>query len=71
MVLDVCHDIRSRKSVSDVVLTGGVWQNMVLLSNTVLALRQSGFTVYVHQDVPTNDGGIALGQAVVALHLLD
>jgi hydrogenase maturation protein HypF len=71
MVVDVCKQIRSLERVSDVVLSGGVWQNMVLLSSTVLDLRQAGFSVYVHREVPTNDGGIALGQAVIAQQVLD
>jgi hydrogenase maturation protein HypF len=71
MVLEVCDEIRTRASLSEVALSGGVWQNMVLLSKTVATLRASGFSVYIHRKVPANDGGIALGQAVVTLHSLD
>jgi hydrogenase maturation protein HypF len=70
MVVDVCIEIRTHSSVSDIALSGGVWQNMNLLSRTVAALRDSGFSVYIHRKVPANDGGISLGQAVVALQLL-
>jgi hydrogenase maturation protein HypF len=71
MVVEVCKEIRTCSSVSEVVLSGGVWQNMNLLSRAVTALQKSDFTVYIHREVPTNDGGICLGQAVVALHMLE
>jgi hydrogenase maturation protein HypF len=47
-------------------LTGGCFQNALLLELTVARLRESGFRPYWHQRVPPNDGGIALGQAVAA-----
>jgi hydrogenase maturation protein HypF len=71
MVVDVCKKIRNISSVSEVVLSGGVWQNMNLLSKAVTALQESDFRVYIHREVPTNDGGLCLGQAVVALHMLE
>jgi len=49
-----------------VVLTGGCFQNRYLLEQSVLRLSQAGFKPYWHQRVPTNDGGIALGQVVAA-----
>jgi hydrogenase maturation protein HypF len=67
MVLEVCRLIRDRDGVSEVALSGGVWQNVTVLSHTVERLRQDGFTVYVHQRVPANDGGLALGQLAVAV----
>ena len=67
IVLDVCLRIRGDHHVSEVVLSGGVWQNMALLARTVRLLNQSSFTVHVHRQVPTNDGGLALGQAVVGI----
>jgi hydrogenase maturation protein HypF len=70
IVIDACVKIRKRSSVSDVTLSGGVWQNMVLLSKTVKSLREMDFSVHIHRQVPANDGGLALGQAVVALHTL-
>jgi hydrogenase maturation protein HypF len=71
MVDQVCRAIRDQSDVEEVALSGGVWQNMVLLSRTVRLLRQSGFKVYVHRQVPTNDGGLSLGQAVVAAQRLN
>ncbi|MBX3330801.1 MAG: carbamoyltransferase HypF [Nitrospira sp.] len=51
-----------------VVLTGGCFQNRLLLSLARTYLEQVGFTVYSHALVPPNDGGLSLGQAVVAAH---
>jgi hydrogenase maturation protein HypF len=49
-----------------VVLSGGVFQNMFLLEMSCLLLSKDGFEVFTHHRVPTNDGGISLGQAAVA-----
>jgi len=66
----ICDQIRSRTGCSTVALSGGVWQNQYLLTRTVDQLKSAQFTVLVHHQVPANDGCIALGQAVVAAHLL-
>jgi hydrogenase expression/formation protein HypC len=49
-----------------VVLSGGVWQNLVLLRLSMALLTDAGFQVLVHRRVPANDGGLALGQAMIA-----
>jgi hydrogenase maturation protein HypF len=49
-----------------VVLSGGVFQNVRLLDRTFDLLSGNDFAVYTHHRVPTNDGGIALGQALIA-----
>ncbi len=61
-----CLRAREGSGLTTVALSGGVWQNMLLLTTTVDALEAAGFTVLVHHRVPTNDGGISLGQAAVA-----
>jgi hydrogenase maturation protein HypF len=68
MIHETCRSIRQQSSARRVVLSGGVWQNMTLLGRTVNLLSNDNFEVYVHQRVPANDGGISLGQAVIALH---
>jgi hydrogenase maturation protein HypF len=52
--------------VRDVVLSGGVFQNAYLTARTSVLLEEHGFRVFTHHQVPANDGGISLGQAVLA-----
>jgi hydrogenase maturation protein HypF len=66
VVVDVCRWQREETGIDAVALSGGVFQNVTLLGLVVPRLRDAGFTVYTHRQVPPNDGGIALGQAVVA-----
>jgi hydrogenase maturation protein HypF len=66
LILKVCSIIRSDFRLSEVVLSGGVFQNMFLLRKAYRRLTESGFKVYVNRRVPANDGGISLGQAVIA-----
>ncbi len=63
----VCEQIRSQTSLNQVVLSGGVWQNKVLIRQTIAALKASKFEVFWPHKLPTNDGGVSLGQALVAL----
>jgi hydrogenase maturation protein HypF len=65
MVRDTVATIRHETGISQVALSGGVWQNTTLLIKTVLLLRSSGFDILLHRQVPPNDGGVALGQAVI------
>ncbi len=62
--------IREECGLNRVVLSGGCFQNRILLEGTVSELQRAGFEVYAHRLVPTNDGGISLGQAVVAASTL-
>jgi hydrogenase maturation protein HypF len=64
--LTICKTIRSQTGENTVALSGGVWQNKVLLLNTIHKLQEDKFQVLWHQKVPTNDGGIALGQICIA-----
>jgi len=63
---DLCSEIRALDGLDRVVLSGGVFQNKLLTEGVVQALSDGGFHVYTHRLVPPNDGGLALGQAVVA-----
>jgi hydrogenase maturation protein HypF len=66
LVADSCNRIRASHNLSRVCLSGGTFQNLRLLGHAVTLLRDRGFDVYVHHRVPANDGGLSLGQAVVA-----
>jgi hydrogenase maturation protein HypF len=59
-------EVAGRSMLKQVVLSGGVFQNRYLTERAATALESSGFEVYTHQRVPPNDGGIALGQAVMS-----
>ncbi len=63
----VADKIRRETGINKVVLSGGVFQNALLTRKTVLKLVRENFEVYLHSKVPPNDGGLSLGQAVVAL----
>jgi len=71
MVLDVCEKIRTQYNSTTVALSGGVWQNITLLEKTTKLLVNQDFDVIIHHSVPTNDGCIALGQAMIASKLID
>jgi hydrogenase maturation protein HypF len=66
LIEDCCVEIRDRTGLSAVALSGGVFQNLLLLGQAVDRLETRGFRVLLHARVPCNDGGISLGQAVVA-----
>lgn len=64
-ILKTCDLLRRKTGIHRVALSGGVFQNVLLLSLTSQALTQNGFEVLVHRAVPPNDGGVALGQAII------
>ncbi len=65
-VVRACLSLRDDTGLADVALSGGVFQNLLLLTRVVDRLSVNGFRVLTHSRVPTNDGGISLGQAAVA-----
>jgi hydrogenase maturation protein HypF len=66
MTNDICQLIANETGITQVALSGGVFQNRLLLRKTVSLLENNGFEVFTHRQVPCNDGGISLGQAVIA-----
>ncbi len=66
MTGEMCRLIADETGINQVALSGGVFQNRLLLRKTIKLLENSGFQVFTHRQVPCNDGGISLGQAVVA-----
>jgi len=69
VVVAGCDEIRETGGPSAVALSGGTFQNLLLLEQMVELLAGKGFKVYRHRRVPTNDGGLSLGQAVLANRL--
>ena len=67
MAFDFCKMLREKTGIKTAALSGGVFQNKLLLRLTKQLLEQDGFRVLIHELVPANDGGIALGQAYYAL----
>ena len=70
MIVDQCLIIRDESGASQVALTGGTFQNKILMEGVLEKLRGSGFSPYYNISVSPNDGGIALGQAYIAMHRL-
>ncbi len=66
IAIDICRHARTTNGLNEVALSGGVWQNQILLGLVRTGLEREGFIVYFHKQVPTNDGGLALGQALIA-----
>ncbi|MBI5933228.1 MAG: carbamoyltransferase HypF [Chloroflexi bacterium] len=67
---EACAELRQKLGINEVALSGGVWQNITLLRRALPLLESAGFKVYLHREVPTNDGGLSLGQAIVAANRL-
>lgn len=66
VIFEVSNNIRKKEGINKVALSGGVFQNEYLFKGTIDLLRKNNFEVYTHASIPTNDGGIALGQLAVA-----
>ncbi|MFH1646794.1 MAG: carbamoyltransferase HypF, partial [Chloroflexota bacterium] len=66
MITETCRKISAGSGLDRVALSGGVFQNRRLLRKAVAMLESAGLRVYTHRQVPCNDGGISLGQAVIA-----
>lgn len=66
IILDLVKTIRDQTKINNVALSGGCFQNRTLLRKTIKNLEKERFKVFIHSQVPCNDGGISLGQAVIA-----
>ena len=68
LIVEQSIALRHQTGLNQVALTGGVFQNRLLLEQSVNLLKNAHFDVLIHRSVPPNDGGLALGQAMVAAH---
>ncbi len=66
LILDLSRKMRDEFALNKVALSGGCFQNVALLQRAIRLLEDDEFEVFTHQKVPPNDGGLALGQAVIA-----
>jgi hydrogenase maturation protein HypF len=66
MVAQVCGNIRAKHGIKKIVLSGGVFMNAFLAIESSRRLEQNGFSVYSHAKLPANDGGLCVGQLMVA-----
>lgn len=66
MIVDTCRHLRDLTGLSTVALSGGCFQNRLLLQLVIPRLEEENFRVLMHRQVPCNDGGVSLGQAVIA-----
>ncbi len=69
-IVEACRRLCQRERLTTVCLSGGAIQNAYLLGHAAQMLRAAGFRVFLHALVPPNDGGLSLGQAVIAANFL-
>ena len=66
LLVDICEILKKQHGLNRVAISGGVFQNAILLCGLVRTLQKRQFEVYTQKLVPCNDGGISLGQAIAA-----
>ncbi|MFC1816030.1 hypothetical protein ACFL0M_08815 [Thermodesulfobacteriota bacterium] len=66
MYSKLCERLRKETDLNRIVLSGGAFQNAILLGGFIKSLEEKSFHVYAHRLIPSNDGGLCLGQAMVA-----
>ena len=66
MICEMCQLIAKKTGINQVALSGGVFQNRLVLRKAIPLLESAGFSALTHKQVPCNDGGISLGQAAIA-----
>jgi len=66
IIFDTVMNLGKESGLKKVVLSGGSFQNRILLENAMACLEKKGFRVFAHEKIPSNDGGIAMGQLLIA-----
>jgi hydrogenase maturation protein HypF len=70
LIIKVALKVRKERAINKICLSGGVFQNILLLDLAYSQLTTKGFEVFTHRQVPPNDGGIAFGQGIIAEQML-
>lgn len=70
MFTEILKKVREESGLNRVVLSGGVFHNQILLVELLHSLQAAGFIVYHHQQLPPGDGGLSLGQAIIASEVI-
>ena len=70
MFTDILQKVREESGLNRVVLSGGVFHNQILLVELLHSLQAAEFEVYHHQQLPPGDGGLSLGQAIIASEVI-
>jgi hydrogenase maturation protein HypF len=71
LTISICGRIREDSGINEVVLSGGVFQNSFLLEKICRNLKRNKFEVYTHKELPSNDGGVAIGQIIIANAIIE
>ncbi|MBU3188791.1 carbamoyltransferase HypF [Clostridium bowmanii] len=71
LTVSMCKLIRQDFKINDVVLSGGVFQNCFLLTKICSNLQNNKFKAHIHKNLPSNDGGIAIGQIIIANAIIE
>ena len=66
MILTLSEKYRKSDGINQIVLSGGTFNNKIITENTIRLLEERGFDIYINEQVPCGDGGLALGQAFIA-----
>ena len=68
MIQKICLLLRKETGINKIVLSGGVFQNKILVGLSITLLLNEGLGVFIHNKLSCSDAGISLGQAVIAAH---
>ena len=71
LTVNICQRIREDFDINAVALSGGVFQNSFLMEKINFNLKQNNLDVYTHKDLPSNDGGVAIGQIIIANEIIE
>ena len=71
LTVNICDKIRENSGINGVALSGGVFQNSFLMEKICRNLKHNNFEVYTHKDLPSNDGGVAIGQIIIANAIIE